>query len=325
MSVLGYVMCACAQTVAVTFIIKHVRNWPHNIFRLGLPHGQSSHDCVKENKKRRWWVWSVLLLYPLNESFYLLSMCVNLCSHPVYASPNLLHGRLWYLYDVLVDECFYVYRQKCPVSVPHSWLNCTVQTHTVHLTFLSVAPVSVFEKVMTSAALSCVPHPVCEPTIQCQSGCALLSICLKRHLHNQEPVWILHFGFCHVTVWIFLIGMESSCRTAGALSVLLHCFQISPWKRGKFSPVTVQRVQHHYLYPHYIGMYHSQDLELFLTFLSLYYSTSPQPVPDWPDFTATVRILKMLCEAFLMLWIFAFYATYQRTLCPPGGLVFLSM
>lgn len=40
---------------------------------------------------------------------------------------------------------------------------------------------------MASAALSSVPPLVCEAAVQCQSGGALLSICLKRHLHNQEP------------------------------------------------------------------------------------------------------------------------------------------
>lgn len=167
MSVLRYVMCACAQTVAVTFIIKHVRNWTHNIFRLGLPHGQSSHDCVKENKKHRWWVWSVLLLYPLNESFYLLSLCVNLCSHPVYASPNLLHGGSWYLYGVLADECFYVYKQKCPVSVPHSWLNCFCSnTHSASHLFVSSTSLSIWEGNDFSSPFMCAPsslwanHPV---------------------------------------------------------------------------------------------------------------------------------------------------------------------
>lgn len=70
-------------------------------------------------------MWSVLLLYPVNESFYFLSVCVNLCSHPVDASPNLLHGGLWYSCGALVDGGvaaggIYVYEQKCPVSVSHS-------------------------------------------------------------------------------------------------------------------------------------------------------------------------------------------------------------
>lgn len=86
----------------------------------------------------------------------------------------------------------------------------------MHLTQLSsLEPVTVshiysLEDLMTSAALSYVPPPVSEPAAQCQSGSALLSICLKRHHYNQEPVWFSHFGFCHVTLWI-LIGMESSC------------------------------------------------------------------------------------------------------------------
>lgn len=87
----------------------------------------------------------------------------------------------------------------------------------------------------SSSAFMPAPPPVSEPTAaQCQSGCALLSICLKRHHYNQEHFWFSHFGFCHVTLWI-LIGMESSrplrdCRntfhafyTSGRVAV-----QISP-------------------------------------------------------------------------------------------------
>lgn len=44
------------------------------------------------------------------------------------------------------------------------------------------------EDLMTFAALSCVTPPVSEPTVECQSGSALLSIRLKRHHYNQEPV-----------------------------------------------------------------------------------------------------------------------------------------
>lgn len=101
-----------------------------------------------------------------------------------------------------------------------------------------------------------------------------------------------------------------------------HAFTLFPnitLKKREVQPCEGTKVQHHYLYPHYTEMYHSQDLELFLTFLSLYCSTShqtisPQAVPDVPDFTATVRISKMLCEAFLMLWIFALYATYPKNI-----------
>lgn len=104
---------------------------------------------------------------------------------------------------------------------------------------------------MTSAALSCVPPPVCEPTVQCQSGCALLSTILKRHLYNREPVWFIHFGFCHVTVWIFNRNGKflQDCRNT------FHAFTLCPnitLNKGGFNRVRVQRVQQLYLYHHYI-------------------------------------------------------------------------
>lgn len=161
---------------------------------------------------------------------------------------------------------------------------------------------------MTSAALSCVPPPVCEPTVQCQSGCVLLSISLKRHLYNRQPVWFIHFGFCHVTVWIFNRNGKFllDCRNS------FHAFTLCPnitlnkggeggstvWGYKEFNPfisITITFV-----------LYHSQDLDpfFFFTFLSPYHCifSSPLLAPDWPDCISTVESLKMLCGAFWCCW-----------------------
>lgn len=182
---------------------------------------------------------------------------------------------------------------------------------------------------MTSAALSCVPPPVCEPTVQCQSGCVLLSISLKRHLYNREPVWFIHFGFCHVTVWIFNRNgkfLQDCWNTFHAFTlcpnITLNKGGSTVWGYKEFNPfiyITITFV-----------LYHSQDLDPFVLHFwacitaSFHQTLSPLLAPDWPDCIRTVESLKMLCGAFWRCWFLHLVLLTKKRCVRPWDLTYIS-
>lgn len=175
------------------------------------------------------WIMAFFLVGWLMSLFQLLVFCAladvsSLCPSPVAWRPSHLlisSSSSWSEICLQIQNCTDEHTSTDNASY---LIVCSSTSHSLTYLFL-----------MAWAALSCVPPPVSEPTAQCQSGSALLSICLKRHHYNQEPVWFSHFGFCHVTLWILLVRNGKFLSTVG-LQKHFPCFYTSRRDCGQISP-----------------------------------------------------------------------------------------